>query len=52
MKITIRGNVVALVGFLAGMFFADISNAAVWQTLIAGTANAIALLAIVPEGTE
>ena len=52
MKIIIRGNVVALVGYLAGLFLADIGGAEIWQALIAGAANAIALLVITPGATE
>ena len=52
MKITILGNIVALVGFLIGMVLADISGAAEWQSLIAGAAWAIAFVVIVPGATE
>ena len=51
MKITILGNIVALGGFVAGMVLADISDAAVWQTLIAGAIWAIAFIVIVPGAT-
>ena len=52
MEITIRGNFVTVVGYLAGLYLADIGGAEVWQALIAGAANAIALLVITPGATE
>ena len=48
MKITMLGNVVAFTGFLIGAVIASLGGAEIWQEVIAGTAFAIALLAVVP----